>query len=166
MCIICFCPIWWLNERRDVDKIVDLFSVEGVRAILETPLFGSIQEDKVLWQEKRNGLYSVKTGYRIAVWGIVPLYQYHVPGEWNKLWKVNAPHKARNLLWRICHGCVPTRAKLVQLHGSTTVWESWFLVSAARKVQTQQGGLQFCYGIFGPPVMTCFGTRSLRRHPT
>jgi len=108
----------------DVDKIVKKNSVEGVRAILETPLFGSIQEDKVLWQEKRNGLYSVKTGYRIAVREIVPLYQHHVPGEWNKLWKDNAPHKACNLLWRICHGCVPTRAKLVQLHGSTTVWES------------------------------------------
>jgi hypothetical protein len=95
------------EKRWDVDKIVDLLSVEGVCAIQETPLFGSVQEDKMLWQEERNGLYSVKSGYSIAVWEIIPSYQHHVPGEWTKLWKVNALHKARNLLWRICCGCVP-----------------------------------------------------------
>ncbi|GAU35387.1 hypothetical protein TSUD_160380 [Trifolium subterraneum] len=32
--------------------------------------------------------------------------------DWNCLWKVHAPPKAKNLLWRICRGCLPTRDHL------------------------------------------------------
>ncbi|GAU49880.1 hypothetical protein TSUD_408190 [Trifolium subterraneum] len=32
--------------------------------ILETPLVSSVREDKVVWEEERNGCYSVKFGYK------------------------------------------------------------------------------------------------------
>ncbi|KEH38123.1 hypothetical protein MTR_2g461720 [Medicago truncatula] len=86
----------------DFDKIVELFSTEGVHAIIQTSLFPSVQEDKVVWQEESNGLYSVRSGYRIAAWEVVPSTHYYVQGEWNAIWKVQAPHKAQNLLRRIC----------------------------------------------------------------
>jgi len=38
--------------------------------------------------------------------------RHNVVGYWKHPWKVSAPHKALNLLWRICRGCVPTRVTL------------------------------------------------------
>ena len=40
----------------------------------------------------------------------------HVGGEWHKIWKVNSPHKARNLLWRIYKECVLTHLQLQSRH--------------------------------------------------
>ncbi|GAU30606.1 hypothetical protein TSUD_62260 [Trifolium subterraneum] len=34
-------------------------------------------------------------------------------GNWNGIWKAEAPHKARHLLWRLCRGCLPTRSRLL-----------------------------------------------------
>jgi ribonuclease HI len=32
--------------------------------------------------------------------------------RWNNIWKIQAPPKAKHLLWRICRGCIPTRTRL------------------------------------------------------
>ncbi|GAU16862.1 hypothetical protein TSUD_368110 [Trifolium subterraneum] len=40
--------------------------------------------------------------------------KYHVAGNWNGIWKAQAPHKARHLLWRLCRGCLPTRYRLLE----------------------------------------------------
>ncbi|GAU37233.1 hypothetical protein TSUD_375350 [Trifolium subterraneum] len=53
--------------------------------ILETPLVSSVRSDK-----------------------------YHVVGNWNGIWKTQAPHKARHLLWRLCRRCLQTRYRLLE----------------------------------------------------
>ncbi|GAU37551.1 hypothetical protein TSUD_54580 [Trifolium subterraneum] len=30
------------------------------------------------------------------------------------IWKAQAPHKARHLIWRLCRGCLPTRSRLLE----------------------------------------------------
>ncbi|GAU17878.1 hypothetical protein TSUD_330040 [Trifolium subterraneum] len=40
--------------------------------------------------------------------------KYHVTDNWNDIWKAQAPHKARHLLWRLCRGCLPTRSRLLE----------------------------------------------------
>ncbi|GAU24809.1 hypothetical protein TSUD_157220 [Trifolium subterraneum] len=82
--------------------------------ILETPLVSSVREDKVVWEEERNGCYSVKSGYQLAMRYIICSDKYHVMGNWNGIWKAQAPHKARHLLWRLCRGCLPTRSRLLE----------------------------------------------------
>ncbi|GAU45652.1 hypothetical protein TSUD_400890 [Trifolium subterraneum] len=82
--------------------------------ILETPLVSSVREDKVVWEEERNGCYSVKSGYKLAMRDIIGSDNYHVVGNWNGIWKAQAPHKARHLLWRLCRGCLPTRSRLLE----------------------------------------------------
>lgn len=37
----------------------------------------------------------------------------HRLGFWNGIWKLKAPPKVKNLIWRICRGCLPTCAKLL-----------------------------------------------------
>ncbi|GAU23034.1 hypothetical protein TSUD_336820 [Trifolium subterraneum] len=82
--------------------------------ILETSLVNSVREDKVVWEEERNGCYSVKSGYKLAMRHIIGSDKYHEVGNWNGIWKAQAPHKARHLLWRLCRGCLPTRSRLLE----------------------------------------------------
>ncbi|GAU29262.1 hypothetical protein TSUD_392120 [Trifolium subterraneum] len=98
----------------NIVKVRNLFSKDVAEKILETPLVSSVREDKVVWEEQRNGCYSVKSGYKLAMLYIIGSDKYHVMGNWNGIWKAQAPHKARHLLWRLCRGCLPTRSRLLE----------------------------------------------------
>ncbi|GAU29437.1 hypothetical protein TSUD_150070 [Trifolium subterraneum] len=69
----------------NIAKVRNLFSRDAAKRILETPLVSSVRSDK-----------------------------HHVAGNWNGIWKAQAPHKARHLLWRLCRGCLPTRCRLLE----------------------------------------------------
>jgi hypothetical protein len=88
----------------DIDKIKSLFPNDMVQTILDTPLFSEVQNDRITWMMDRNGRYTVKTGYKLAMMELLHTDRFHVEGGWHRIWKVNSPHKARNLLWRICRG--------------------------------------------------------------
>ncbi|GAU36566.1 hypothetical protein TSUD_277720 [Trifolium subterraneum] len=98
----------------NIAKVRNLFSKDAIEKILETPLVSSVREDKVVWEEERDECYSVKSGYKLAMRYIIGNDKYHVVGNWNGIWKAQAPHKARHLLWRLCRGCLPTRARLLE----------------------------------------------------
>jgi len=74
---------------------------------------------------ERNGSYTVKTGYKLAMMELLHTDRFHVVGEWHKIWMVNSPHKARNLLWRISRGCIPTRLRLQSRHVQCEVICPW-----------------------------------------
>ncbi|GAU36575.1 hypothetical protein TSUD_362450 [Trifolium subterraneum] len=98
----------------NIAKVRNMFSGDVAERILETPLVHSVREDKVVWEEERNGCYSVKSGYKLAMRYIIGSDKYHVAGNWNGIWKAQAAHKARHLLWRLCRGCLPTRYRLLE----------------------------------------------------
>ncbi|GAU10410.1 hypothetical protein TSUD_419110 [Trifolium subterraneum] len=98
----------------NIVKVQNLFSKDVAEKILETQLVSSVREDKLVWEEERNGCYSVKFGYKLAMCYIIGSDKYHVVGNWNGIWKAQAPHKARHLLWRLCRGCLPTRSRLLE----------------------------------------------------
>ncbi|GAU17164.1 hypothetical protein TSUD_177940 [Trifolium subterraneum] len=98
----------------NIANVRNLFSGDVAERILETPLVNSVREDKVVWEEERNECYSVKSGYKLAMRYIIGSDKYHVAGNWNGIWKAQAPHKARHLLWRLCRGCLPTRYRLLE----------------------------------------------------
>ncbi|GAU36753.1 hypothetical protein TSUD_318520 [Trifolium subterraneum] len=98
----------------NIVKVRNLFSRDVAEKILETPLVSSVREDKVVWDEERNGCYSVKSGYKLVMRYLIGSDKYHVMGNWNGIWKAQAPHKARHLLWRLCRGCLSTRARLLE----------------------------------------------------
>ncbi|GAU20296.1 hypothetical protein TSUD_337770 [Trifolium subterraneum] len=98
----------------NIVKVRNLFSRDVAEKILETPLVSSVREDKVVWDEERNGCYSVKSGYKLVMCYLIGSDKYHVMGNWNDIWKAQAPHKARHLLWHLCRGCLPTRSRLLE----------------------------------------------------
>jgi hypothetical protein len=34
------------------------------------------------------------------------------PGFWSVIWRLKVPPKVKNLIWRMCRGCLPTRVRL------------------------------------------------------
>ncbi|GAU31360.1 hypothetical protein TSUD_19050 [Trifolium subterraneum] len=99
-----------------IDGCPRLNQQDVAEKILETPLVSSVREDKLVWEEERNECYSVKSGYKLAMRYIIGSDKYHVVGKksWNDIWKAQAPHKARHLLWCLCRGCLPTRSRLLE----------------------------------------------------
>jgi len=93
--------------------------------ILATPLFDTVQEDKVTWIEEWHGSYFVKSGYNLVLKEFMHNNQFHVEGEWNNIWKFKAPHKVINLLWCLYRGCVPTCVRPSQWHVQCTPVCPW-----------------------------------------
>jgi hypothetical protein len=56
--------------------------------------------------------YSVKSGYNMLLESTGRVDKSAEQEHWSSLWKINAPPKAKHLLWRICRGCIPTRTRL------------------------------------------------------
>ncbi|PNX94194.1 cytochrome p450 [Trifolium pratense] len=127
------------NEKRwDRVKIESIFPLDVVNRILEIPLFDIVEEDKLVWVDSMDGQYSVKSGYNMLLNSIGRAVDLKKQEDWNCLWKIHAPSKAKNLLWRICKGCLPTRTRL---QGSDSIQARHAAglehVIAARSMQVQ-----------------------------
>ncbi|MCH84971.1 RNA-directed DNA polymerase (Reverse transcriptase), partial [Trifolium medium] len=61
-----------------------------------------IQEDKLIWDEESDGVYSVRSGYRKLMRERDATNRPRGREEWGRIWKIQAPPKAKHFLWRIC----------------------------------------------------------------
>jgi hypothetical protein len=52
------------TKQWDADKINLLFSKKEANKILGVPLLHTGKEDKLIWNEENDGIYSVRSGYR------------------------------------------------------------------------------------------------------
>ncbi|PNX78234.1 ribonuclease H [Trifolium pratense] len=43
--------------------------------------------------------------------------RFGIAGNWQQIWRAKIPPKVKNLLWRICHNVLPTRARLIISRG-------------------------------------------------
>jgi ribonuclease HI len=96
----------------DKEKIVSLFPMHVVNSIIDIPLFTMIEQDKLVWMDDAHGQYNVKSGYNLLLKHTGKWTEVIHQEEWQKMWSIHAPPKAKHLLWRICKGCLPTRTRL------------------------------------------------------
>jgi len=90
-----------------------VFSVDIANKILHTPLIAQVEDDKILWKAERNRRYSVRSAYRLCVTELIDSSCLWRPGYWSGIWNLKVPPKVKNLLWRMCRGCLPTRVCLL-----------------------------------------------------
>ena len=90
-----------------------MFSVDVADKILHTPLISQVEEDRIVWKEERHGRYSVRSAYRLCVTELIDSSYLWRPGYWSGVWYLRVPLKVKNLLWRMCRGCLPTRVRLL-----------------------------------------------------
>ncbi|MCH83748.1 polynucleotidyl transferase ribonuclease H fold [Trifolium medium] len=103
-------PWLWIEDGRWVEAPQN--QEEVVNNILVVPLLDVIEDDKLIWSEERDGMYSVRSGYKKLMKEKASRQQPRGEKAWGRLWKIQAPPKAKHLLWRICKECLPTRVRL------------------------------------------------------
>jgi hypothetical protein len=89
-----------------------LFASDMAQSILNTPLYHQIQRDELIWKAEKNGHYSVRSAYRICIEEVINNDHLRKPGYWSGIWRLKVPPRVKNLVWRICRDCFPTRVKL------------------------------------------------------
>jgi hypothetical protein len=100
------------GKRWNVPLVRQVFSNDIVDAIFSTPLYDQVHQDRLIWKAERNGCYTVRSAYRLCVEELVDVSHLHRPGSWNNIWRLKVPLKVKNLLWRMCRGCLSTRVRL------------------------------------------------------
>lgn len=104
------------TDRREWDQevIKDVFNGRDQKCILETPIYDNGAEDTILWNHENSGTYSVKSAYRL----IQRLKGVYNSEEKSKvltyLWKIKAPPRVLNVVWRAVSRCLPTLLQLYQ----------------------------------------------------
>jgi len=103
-----------LYDKSWNEQVVrQVFSVDIASKILHTPLISQVEEDRIVWKGERHGHYSVRSAYRLCVTELIDSsYLWH-PGYWSGIWNLKVPPKVKNLLWRMCRGCLPTHVRLL-----------------------------------------------------
>lgn len=104
------------KKEWDVDLICDIFNERDQRCILNVPLKESSCEDLPFWLWENNGIYSVKSGYKLLQAQKNEWRLSDDAGIWKTLWRIKAPPKTLNLVWRALAFCLPTLVQLQQKH--------------------------------------------------
>lgn len=93
-------------------RVRELFSKDDALAILATNVPQHQVVDRIVWSKSTDGIYSVKTGYRV--------WQNLYAGNsrcaqlegWSRIWRLSIPHKVKIFIWRFCRDNVPVRIRL------------------------------------------------------
>ena len=89
--------------------------METVKSI---PLSTRLPIYKLIWAETNNGLFTVKSAYKVAVdiLAASPLgssgsssNESNMKRFWKLVWKLDVPHKIRHFVWRACRDILPTK---------------------------------------------------------
>jgi len=70
-----------------------MFESDTAARILQTLLFVQVVDDRLIWKAERNGLYSVKSAYRLCVKELVDTSHFRQPGLWSGIWCLKVPLK-------------------------------------------------------------------------
>lgn len=87
-------------------KIHAAFPPDEALAILSIPRGEWVGEDNQIWHYENNGIFSVRSGYRLAqsedLAGIPSSSSSSMIGWWKGLWNLSVPSKILIFMWRLC----------------------------------------------------------------
>lgn len=66
----------------------------------------------MIWSFTPNGMYIVKSGYRLCCDKVAPKPHLRVVGDWNALWSLKVAPRVKACVWRACRDVLPTRTRL------------------------------------------------------
>jgi len=124
-------PISYLPEDSRVAALIDeengvwknklvrqVFVPYEADLICSIALSANLPVDKQVWALTHNGIFSVRSAYKLAmemssavlVGGVFDNSQLR--RFWKYLWSCNIPHKIRHFTWRACNDVLPTKENL------------------------------------------------------
>ena len=104
-----------LNAGRgwDSDLVNSIFENNVSLAICSIPLAKSHTSDSLTWHYSNNGLYTVKSCYRMLTGSLHETESRLYVSSWKKLWTLFLPPKIISFLWRLCNSCIPVSVRLL-----------------------------------------------------
>ncbi|XP_050211436.1 uncharacterized protein LOC126661625 [Mercurialis annua] len=107
------------NATWNVQRLKEAFTAQDVDLILQIPLSDRLPPDKTFWPSNKNGIYSVRSGYFLALNGAGissgnPSIRHNVDPWWKKIWQLSISGKVKHFLWRLCHGTLPCNLNLAK----------------------------------------------------
>lgn len=97
------------RSHWDFDIIQDLFNTRDQRCILNTPVRGVNKKLILYWHEEYSGEYFVKSAYNLLRMSKESWNTNDYSRLWKLLWKINAPPKVFNMIWRALNRSLPAR---------------------------------------------------------
>ena len=103
-------------KEQKIDECLVSFDAQRIK---EIPLCDIPQPDFLYWALERNGIYSVKSGYRALCEEARSKEASGsnsglLAGFWSSIWKLNVLGKVKHFLWRACSNRLPTKTNLVK----------------------------------------------------
>ncbi|CAN6710400.1 unnamed protein product [Malus baccata var. baccata] len=116
-----------ISKSWKAEIIVAGFNQEEARKILSIPLSKTGCRDRLVWHHTVNGVYSVKTGYGVAINlmenGALGRKGRGAPSEnrrsnpmWRKIWTLQVPNKIKYFIWKCCNNALAVRQNLQRRH--------------------------------------------------
>lgn len=110
------------RKEWEVDIIKDVFNERDQQSILNIRLDDSSTVDELYWRLENTGIYSVKSAYKLLQMQGGNWHTDDNSSVWRELWRIKAPPRALNLVWRAMSNCLPTLTQLQYKHVSVQSW--------------------------------------------
>ena len=104
------------------DAVRNSFLSHEASTILSIPISQNLPDDAWVWAWTKNGIFSVKSAYHVALGWLSEERNLGTEGEesnrqkkkkfWTSIWKLKCPGKVRHFLWRVCKNILPTNLSL------------------------------------------------------
>ena len=93
----------------------NLFSIADALTIKDLPLHSRNFHDTHVWNHSVNGIYNVKSAYKLCMSMKVKISSSSVTTSrnWNALWKQQIPPRIRSMFRCMDHSCLSTRSRLL-----------------------------------------------------
>ncbi|XP_074359773.1 uncharacterized protein LOC141699867 [Apium graveolens] len=104
-----FTPLGW-----DGEILRDMFNIRDQQCIRRINLSENSNEVVVYWGKELSGQYTVHSAYRLLQ---APKHIWRHDDEnsiWQKTWRIKAPPKVLNFMWRSLSNCLPAMTMLLQ----------------------------------------------------
>lgn len=90
----------------------ELLSDDDVKAILATGVPQYNVVDRIVWAKSTDGIYSVKTGYKVWHDQTAEYSGCIHSGGCSRLWRLSIPYKIKISVWRFCIDNIPVCIRL------------------------------------------------------
>ena len=100
------------------EQINSIFLPHDAKSILSIPLSITSPVDHRVWSATANGLFSVRSAYRICHKKLAKLDVGECSSStkmislWKSVWQLRCPNKIKNFIWRACKDILPTKTKI------------------------------------------------------
>ena len=111
------------NAIWNESLVRSLFVPFEAESILSIPISSMKPADSQIWAKTPNGLFSVKSAYRVAVQHLETSKSNdggpccsdtsRMEAIWKLVWSLKCPNKVKHFLWRACKNALPTKQCLV-----------------------------------------------------